>query len=652
MSGDLPPGVVEFNGGAQPRFNTRPPVPPVHPMPQPQARAPGSIPFGMAPAGMGPANQAVMSGGLPPTFPPPPHHAVPRDLRSRQTVEISDIRNERLTEADALERLSSYVVLRLEKADISNDFDELSHPTRFSWEKILQVEQSGISKQEAARQVASLDRETKSVLEKKAALSGTIQRQLEVAGEKLARTDSDPRYHYILVQFESKLRKLETRQAEYASRSKRERKYNNKHSKKEKSKPKYERVSITAYFKRIPKPGQSCKRMLEERERDREIEQHMSEQMSLPSPTQHMPMHIPAHMPTHFPPVAQPMGGAPIAHGAPVNPVPSAMPKPDFQDKPMKPIQQDKEEKNVKPGNQGVQMKHLNQEKPDRQTSSGKDNQNKPSGQGKPVTEIASNGKRSQGYHGSPRSSRSSLSSEASFMTNESDFITPQSSIGSSSRSSKLARGRTLVRHEQQGQPEHYGVDPLRQHTKDEPDYVLDRQPARRPLSPAFPFAENLGSPREEEPMRQRQAHYPSRFEDEDSMRPRTLPPRIIQRGVRRVAPFEAKREIRSDLIDRVGSRLERLRLEDIAKHERRLRFDHDDEFVRLPEDIRQRRGLQARLRGRGADGYMPMEREDRWPEPEARTYMASRERPIGMDSSRPISSMARRGGVPREHYI
>ncbi|KAF7545028.1 hypothetical protein G7Z17_g9485 [Cylindrodendrum hubeiense] len=238
MSGGIAPGVIQFPSRDGPiRQPQGPPGPQMHP---PNNRGPGGIPPNMQPQ-----NQAMMHMAPPPHVPIPPNHAVPHDLRSRKPVEISDIRSERFTEADARERLSSYVVIRLEKTDNLCDVDEEGFHLTPSWEKVRLIQQTDISQQETKRQVRALERETKPVTEKKAACSLAIQRQLERTQERLSETDPDTRFCYKLVQFESKLRKLDERELQYIAKyskrdkkGKKEKNYVTTHSKKGKSKPK------------------------------------------------------------------------------------------------------------------------------------------------------------------------------------------------------------------------------------------------------------------------------------------------------------------------------------------------------------------------------------------------------------------------------
>lgn len=633
-------------------------------MQQPNNRGPAGMPPNMQNQHMQPQNQPMMHMGPPPSFPPPPQHAVPHDLRPRNTVEISDIRSERFTEADARERLSSYVVIRLEKTDNAYDVDEEGFPLTPTWEKVRQITQTDLSQQEIKRQVRVLERETKPLTEKKAACSLAIQRQLELTQEKLSQTDPDKRFCYKLVQFESKLRKLEERELQYiekynkgGKKDKKGKKYVTTHSKKSKSKPKYERVSITAYFKRTPTPEQSGLRLLEERE----------QRMRMPPPPQQMPV--------SFPPVMHPAGGPtlpmhPANPGPPINSMPPPNPGPPagVQKNTAPPNNQPKQPpppKNPpKPPTQG---------KPDTGGKGGKEG--KDNNQPKPMTpnvQVITVGKNMKAYRGSPRSSDGSLTSEDSY-SSSSTGSTPQSSLGSAPNSHKRGRGRSRTPVQRIKLPEHFGVVIPRQHSQHEKNYIVDSYPPRIAVAEQVPFPSSQFSSVNMAPLRQdrrpilhddelfrqdrrpirpilrddepfRQDRRPILRDDEPSHKRRTtlLPPRIHQQrpSVRLVAPSEARHEVLQDGLERVEGRLERLRL-DAAYRDEEFRRD-DERFDRLAEEPRRRVVLPNRFRDTFAEDQILRERESRWPERDAHEYMRQREPVFGREAH-PFQPLGRR---------
>ncbi|KAF7562699.1 hypothetical protein G7046_g1447 [Stylonectria norvegica] len=556
MFGASPHGAVQLNSsGGQPQLNqpqlhqaqfNQPHLPPpVHQMAQPQGRAP----VGMPPTRMATVNQTFMPGAPLPQYPPqgpPPMRAIPQDLLpERKTVEVSDIRSERITEADARDWLSSYVVLLLEKTDTSNDIDTRGYPVSPTWEKVYQIEQTHITKQEATRKVRQLNRETRPVHEKKDRLESAIQRQLELAKDKLARTEKDPRYEYTLAQFESRMKKIDDRHAKHATKHKKDRKHSSQ-SKKRSSKSGEDRVSITAYFKRRPRSDQNARRMLEEGERQRE----MSQQMPIFTPPQPLQTQFPPARPqttasAFGPPM--PANQAPqlsllgqnLQSNKPVNPMNQAPQFPpvgqNMQNKQAIPMNQNLNQGNL--GNQGNRDKPSFQGVPPMPINQGNNSKqgNRPlpsaqgnnSNQGRPLTPLAEGNKSNQGnrsnqgprypasqgyrgyqgkhsqqglpsilvvpagkrnpkvYSSSPRSSRSSMSSvDDCWSASDSECVTPQSSIASVSRSSKQGRGRSRTRQPRQNNPALFGIPPtgMRQHSKEEPRYALDSTP--KPLLP------------------------------------------------------------------------------------------------------------------------------------------------------------------------
>ncbi|KAM5345418.1 hypothetical protein ACJ41O_011280 [Fusarium nematophilum] len=350
MPGPVPPGAMPYNS-PEPQHHQPRPTLPGPPIPRLNQRAPGGLPAAMPPH----SNHVTMpTNNSPQHFPPaPPPHAVPRDLRPTHAVEISDIRDEGLTEDDARERLSTYKVMRFEKVAKSYHPDDEGYPMKPTWEKVLRTEQTDVSQQDARRKVRQLQRETKPVLEKKAAKSVAIQRQLERAREELTSRDPDPRYCYKLVQFESLFRKVDDRQVVHIGRHKdrkdrRDRKYA-KYSKRSRS-PTKERYAIIAFYKRTPAPGNSTLKMLEEHSR----EQSMKHEMAMMPPAQHPHAQ---QKPAGFPPAAHRPGPPNLAPAAAIrSAVPPMAPRADSQVKPTlppMPKQPDHPPPRAQPGAQG-----------------------------------------------------------------------------------------------------------------------------------------------------------------------------------------------------------------------------------------------------------------------------------------------------------
>ncbi|ODA81172.1 hypothetical protein RJ55_04136 [Drechmeria coniospora] len=111
----------------------------------------------------------------------------------RPAVEISDLRRETMTDGDARELLSMYVVIRHEKWISPNGFDDDGNPVRPTWERISRFEDPNISQQEAIHKVRELTKGG-SVAFKKGQLGVNIQRQLEETKRALKEEDPDTRY--------------------------------------------------------------------------------------------------------------------------------------------------------------------------------------------------------------------------------------------------------------------------------------------------------------------------------------------------------------------------------------------------------------------------------------------------------------------------
>ncbi|KAK3313524.1 hypothetical protein B0H66DRAFT_536787 [Apodospora peruviana] len=251
-----------------PNRNTRIPPPPLRPLQQGgqqgghlQHLQPGVVNAAPHPAEMQQLQRQA---------PPPQHHMVPQVFQSNPPVRISDIRKERITPAEAREELSEYIIYRFEPSEPGCGYDSDGERRKPSWESVFVVEVHGVSKKDAALQVRTLNQNTWSLGEKKATLSGVQNRQIEKVLEELQARDY-PYFQTNLVQIHHQLRpKLKEKHLKGSSskhhpkdvkellfRDHKERmkhsssKDKKKHKEKEKEK---ERVSLTAYYKRSPKP--------------------------------------------------------------------------------------------------------------------------------------------------------------------------------------------------------------------------------------------------------------------------------------------------------------------------------------------------------------------------------------------------------------
>ncbi|KAF4123142.1 hypothetical protein GMORB2_6690 [Geosmithia morbida] len=208
------------------------------------------------------------------------------------------------TDANARERLSSFIVVRMKKADVTNDVDEGGYALTPSWVKVERTMQHDAPKREATRHVCWLSRYTEPVEEKKRCLPEKLRDQLDDVQGLMEDEETDHRFYTFLAQIATE---YEERRAEHEPskpRSKapkrgdkdKDKKYREKHGTRPKdgryrndhkaivflapprkpskkspspsshsSSPEPERepqlVAVTAYFKRVPRTEVNCLEM-------------------------------------------------------------------------------------------------------------------------------------------------------------------------------------------------------------------------------------------------------------------------------------------------------------------------------------------------------------------------------------------------------
>ncbi|KAL7816307.1 hypothetical protein V8C44DRAFT_322358 [Trichoderma aethiopicum] len=183
------------------------------------------------------------------------HNSTP-ERPSRRNVNIFDVHNENITEAEAYKRLTSYIVISIKRATDPYDLDGDEPAPPPTWEKASHLIRRDVSQQEARRKVRKLDKETGSAADKKKDLPSAIQRQLERAWRNLEETEGDTRFVYTLAQVDWKL--TGGREEKHGGRSKEKRRSRERRG----SKTKREWASVTAYFKREPGRNEDCVRIL------------------------------------------------------------------------------------------------------------------------------------------------------------------------------------------------------------------------------------------------------------------------------------------------------------------------------------------------------------------------------------------------------
>ncbi|KAI0433957.1 hypothetical protein F5Y09DRAFT_18371 [Xylaria sp. FL1042] len=288
-----------------------------------------------------------------PIIPPaPPRNIIPVDLRGGPAVQISDITQDIFTESDMKAELTDYMVFRFEKMAEKDGLDDHGLPKWPSWEKAIRTEDRSISKQAAADKIRELNLTTRGVIDKKNSLTSPQKRQLDQTLDYLMKREPEiANFHWTLAQIDHQLRQIKPYYPsglnhQYVSARKHRsstaypflstrsysrsssHRHHHHHSKKKKA---YERVALTAYFKRTPRQGVDIFRLWDQRRRGLEgmYQAHLFPQMQpnhaqFPGPQQHQqqpqqhhggrePGPPPARMPNknqqgpHMPPPRRPM---------------------------------------------------------------------------------------------------------------------------------------------------------------------------------------------------------------------------------------------------------------------------------------------------------------------------------------------------------
>lgn len=267
-----------------------------------------------------------------PSHPPhPPRHIIPSHFQ--RPVVVSDIRHEGLTEEDIREDLSEYVIFRFQKIQPYDEYDSDGEEVKAGWDNCTRTRIANVDKVDARREIRRLNKEDskrgKTLLEKQNDLSPKQQDQIAKAERDLSLEEHDARFHTVLAQIDSTLKSvMQKREKVYTRRSNTKRKIHQKR--------RYERTSITAYFKRCPKntqvPSELARALGIERQRESEAmrmrsqahDNHMApphRPQPQPGPMihpqafpmrsagpMHGPMHRPQAMPMHHPHPGQGIG--------------------------------------------------------------------------------------------------------------------------------------------------------------------------------------------------------------------------------------------------------------------------------------------------------------------------------------------------------
>ncbi|KAL6901697.1 hypothetical protein GGI43DRAFT_364824 [Trichoderma evansii] len=175
-------------------------------------------------------------------------------------------RDDNITEEEARKRLSSYIVVRIEKS--SSAIDDEGNLVPSTWEQASHTIQRDIPQQEAKYKVRELNRGTGSVSDKKHELSSALRRQLQLAHTGLENMESDRRYVYTLAQLDWKFKRVETPK-DYSGGHDKHSKDKKTTKERHRSRSKKERVSVTAYFKREPSNDENWLKMYQRQQSDK-----------------------------------------------------------------------------------------------------------------------------------------------------------------------------------------------------------------------------------------------------------------------------------------------------------------------------------------------------------------------------------------------
>ncbi|KAH6658164.1 hypothetical protein BKA67DRAFT_533336 [Truncatella angustata] len=468
-----PPFIQLKNGGGQ-----RPPPPPQparqgYPPPAGGQRPmPSNLPPSHHNAGFrGPMQPQIVQNMFPPGL---PRAELPVELRlNRPVIQVSDINQRFLSEDDMRVQCTEYLPVRFEKVQSHDLYDDNGQLVQPNWDKAVCTQVQGMSIKDITKEIRWLDMNTHDVVSKKATLPPALLRQLDVAMDDLIKADYDTaNYVWTLAQIDQQLKKVDTHTTVYHHTVPRGHKsLNSKHhhsSKKRRystsGKPKkkcMERVTLTAYFKRSPRPQAPIRQLYEAKERARAMTQGGGAPMGVGPP------------------------GFPPAPGGPPN-VPLRWPAPPPNPQPQG------------GGGRGVpQMAQPGQRPPVK---------GRPPGNGRPpvAANIAAAGRKKQKSYKDSESDSGSETSSSSGFSNSSNS-TNTSETQSSHSYKKRGRGRDRSQHRNHNQPREssraYGIASPKQHSRHERNYILDpgsRIPPPTALHALPVFTEDLDRVRDE----------------------------------------------------------------------------------------------------------------------------------------------------------
>ncbi|KAI8957999.1 hypothetical protein F5Y11DRAFT_360351 [Daldinia sp. FL1419] len=190
----------------------------------------------------------------------PPRAAVLADLARGPSVKISDVSRGLMTVDDMREELAEYLLFRFEKYPAKSRYDDEGRLQVPTWDKAIRSRVQGMSTGEIKRRIQYLSRKTRTPTDKLRSLSPALQRQIDEATNELTFQNPDPiNYRWVLVQLDHQLVEVDPYVLVAGGNHPQTRRRHDVPKRRVlqhtgRSKPKsYRRVSLTTYFKRVPK---------------------------------------------------------------------------------------------------------------------------------------------------------------------------------------------------------------------------------------------------------------------------------------------------------------------------------------------------------------------------------------------------------------
>ncbi|KAH9883882.1 hypothetical protein F4778DRAFT_585507 [Xylariomycetidae sp. FL2044] len=204
----------------------------------------------------GPPREPDPRPGLPP---PPARTLLPVHLRGGPVTQVSDVSQHFRSEADMIADLTEFVVFRFEKMPEQRYDEETGRPRLPTWDKAIRTEVR-MTQKEIARQIKHLNHTSQTAVDKKNLLSPVLQRQIDHAQAQLIDSDHDPiNYQWVLAQVDHQLKEIDPRLVYRGRHGATLQKHRSASRRSTGSHPSrrrrraYERISLTAYFKRLPR---------------------------------------------------------------------------------------------------------------------------------------------------------------------------------------------------------------------------------------------------------------------------------------------------------------------------------------------------------------------------------------------------------------